>query len=213
MRMLQKKYKKKKFYWSLKPDESLKRIIKYAKKGVALDIGAGNGRNSVFLAKKGFKVEAIDNKREWLKICAQYAKKHNLPIKTKIVDIKKFKFPTEKYSLIIGITSLDFLKISEIKKLLAKIKKSLKNDGIFYMIVFSVKDQTFKNIKNSGIKMIEKNTFYFPDMKIVRHYFEKKELINLLKDFKILKIKEDKEKPKQKIHFHNTIQIIAKIKK
>jgi cyclopropane fatty-acyl-phospholipid synthase-like methyltransferase len=209
MNILKKKHKKIKFHWSLKPDESLKKIIKYVQKGTGLDIGAGNGRNSIFLAKKGFKMEAIDNKKEWLKTCTQYAKKYNLPIKTKIIDIKKFKFPIEKYTLVIGITSLDFLKTSEIKKILTKIKKSLKKKGIFYMVVFSIKDQTFKNLKKKGIKMIEKNTFYFPDMKIVRHYFQKKEVMNLLKDFKILRIKEEKGELLQKSHFHNTIQVIA----
>jgi len=58
--MWQKEYKKKQFYWGLKPTPRLKQVIKYAKRGKALDVGAGEGRNSIFLAQNGFEVEAID---------------------------------------------------------------------------------------------------------------------------------------------------------
>jgi cyclopropane fatty-acyl-phospholipid synthase-like methyltransferase len=210
--MRKKQYQqKKKFYWGLKPEKGLKRVLEYAEKGLALDIGAGEGRNSLFLAKNGFKVEAIDKVKEGLKKCKEYAKKYNLPIKTKVIDIRKFKFEKEKYSLIFSVTSIDFLKFSEIKRIIKKIKTALKKGGILYLVVFSTKDPSFKKIKEKGIKTIEKNTFYFPKIKMVRHYFEKKELLELLKDFEIIKIEEEyKKDTHEKIHFHNIIGVVAK---
>lgn len=206
-----KKYKKEKFYWGLKPEVGLKEVLKYAPKGVALDIGASEGRNSVFLAKNGFEVEAIDKVKVGLKKCKEIAKRYKLLIKTKVMNVRKFKFTENKYSLVVAIDSLDFLKFSEIKKIVPQIKKSLKKRGILYLVVFSIKDPAFKNCKKN-LKMIEYNTFYLPKFKTFRHFFEKKELLNLLQDFEIIKFKEKKVKEthKEKIHFHQLIKVIAK---
>jgi len=194
-----------------KPVRGLKKVLKYAPKGVALDIGAGEGRNSMFLAKNGFEVEAIDKIKEGLEKCKKFAKRYNLPIRTRAIDIRKFKFEKNKYSLIIAIASLDFLKFSEAKKIVSKVKKSLKKKGVLYIVVFSTKDPAFKWCKKE-LKITEKNTFYLPKLKTHRHFFEVQEVLRLLKDFKILRIKEEKRKDVShgKIHFHQIITVIAK---
>ena len=209
--MWNKEYKKEKFYWGTKPEVGLKEVLRYAPKGIALDIGAGEGRNSIFLAKNGFRVEAIDKNEEGLKKCKKLAQKYNLRLKTKIADIRKFKFLRNKYSLIVAVASLDFLKFSEIKKIFLQIKKSLKKEGVFYLVAFSIKDPVFQKCKKK-LKMAEKNTFYLPKFKTSRHFFEKKELLNLLRNLKIVKLKEEKirEKHKKRIHFHHLIKVIAK---
>ena len=206
-----KKNKKEKFYWGLSPEKGLKKVLKYAPKGIALDVGAGEGRNSIFLAKNGFKVEAIDQVKEGLGKCKKIAKKYNLPIKTKAINVKKFKFQKNKYTLIIAIAILDFLEFSEIKKIISKIKESLEKEGVFYLVVFSTKDSAFKQYKKN-LKMIEKNTFSLPKLKTYRHFFTTKELSNLLKSFKILKIEEKRKKDvsHEKPHFHWLIQAITK---
>jgi len=111
--MWQKEYKKKQFYWGLKPTPRLKQVIKYAKRGKALDVGAGEGRNSIFLAQNGFEVEAIDLIPEGLEKLKKLAKKLNLKISTKIIDVRKFKFLSNRYSLVISVAAIDFLKKSE----------------------------------------------------------------------------------------------------
>lgn len=211
-KMWEKEYKKEKFYWGLKPADGLKEVLKYTPKGVALDIGAGEGRNSIFLAENGFKVEAIDKIPEGLEKCRKFAKKYNLPIKIKVIDVKRFKFKKNKYSLILSIAALDFLKFPEIKKIILKIKHSLKKRGVFYLAVFSIKDPLFKKCKKRKLKMIEKNTFYLPKLKTPRHFFERKELLNLLGSFKVIKIKEQKLKDMHhgKVHLHCIIKAIGK---
>lgn len=207
------KYKKEGFYWGIKPEAGLKEVLKYAQKGAALDIGAGEGRNSVFLAKNGFEVEAIDKDKKELEKCKKLAKKYKLltRIKTKVADVRRFRFARNKYSLVVAIASLDFLKFSEIKKIVSQIKKSLKKEGVFYLVVFSKKDPAFRKCVRN-LKAVEKNTFYIPKFKTFRHFFGKKELLNLLRGLKIIKLKEEKirEKHKEKIHFHQIIRVITK---
>lgn len=198
----------------MKPEKDLKKIIEDIPKGIALDIGAGEGRNSIFLAKNGFKVEAIDKVKENLEKCKEISKKYNLPIKTKVADMRSFEFKKNKYSLILTVASLDFLKLSEIKKIIPKIKKSLKEKGVLYLIVFSTKDPAFKKCKRE-LKEIEKNTFYLFKLKTYRHFFTKKELLNLFKNFEIIKIKKERLRDihNNKKYYHQIIKFIVRKKK
>lgn len=184
-------------------------------KGRALDIGAGAGRNSIFLAKNGFKVEAIDKIADGLKKCRNFAKKHNLPIKTKLCDVRKFEFKKNKYSLIIARASLDFLKKSEIESIVSKIKKSLIPKGFVYFVVFSIKDPFYRKIKKLGLEEVEKNTFYLPKYRTYRHFFTQKELKGMVRGFKIIHLKRKRKKDTGPIkpHFHNIIEIIAQKKR
>lgn len=208
--MWKKEYKKNKYYWGLEPNQTLKKYIDRIPKGAALDIGAGEGRNSFFLAKKGFKVDTVDKIQEGLKKVEIIAKKYNLPIKTTLCDMQSLKL-NKKYSLIISITSIDFLKKNEIDILLDKIKKSLKPKGVIFLSVFSTKDPVFKLIKERKLKEIEKNTFYLPKLKTYRHFFTKKEIKEKFKDFNIilLKQKEILDTGHDKPHYHNIIEFLA----
>lgn len=214
MKLEQKNYKK--FYEKLKPEKGLRKAIKYASKGFALDIGAGRGRNSIFLAKNGFKVKAIDKNKKALKELKEIAKKFQLKISTKVVNIRNFKFPSKKHSLVVATYVLDFFKKIEVEKIIQKIKKSLNKKGIFYLIVFSKKDPWFFKIKKLnlelGIKPIEKNTFYLPKGNFYRHFFTLNEVKKLLKGFQVIYLKEKRIKDifHQKPHFHWIIELIAK---
>lgn len=56
--------------------------------GVAvLDLGAGEGRNAVFLAQQGFRVTAVDYAREGLRKLEQLAETHSVDIETIRADV------------------------------------------------------------------------------------------------------------------------------
>lgn len=208
--MWQKQYKQKKFYWGLKPDPLLVKFLKSIPGGTILDIGAGEGRNSIFLAKKNFKVEAIDKITEGLIKCKKFAKQKGFSIKTRVCDIKKFNFKKNKYSLIIAIASLDFLKKSEIKKIIFKIKQSLQKGGIIYIVAFTVQDPIYKNLAKIQ-KPIEVNTFYSERLGCYRHFFAHNELKKLFKEFTILHYQEYiKKDAHPDPHSHGLAEIIAK---
>lgn len=71
--------------------------------GKALDIAAGTGRNSIFLAKHGFSVEAVDISDVGLgQISGLYPDLHPL-----CVDLDPFDIPSERYILILNIRFLN----------------------------------------------------------------------------------------------------------
>jgi len=52
--------------------------------GTALDIGMGNGRNAIYLARRGWKVTGIDISREAVKQAQAEAKKLNVPLEASV---------------------------------------------------------------------------------------------------------------------------------
>jgi len=59
--------------WGFEPDWELKAYLRAISKGKALDLGLGEGRNALFLARSGFEVEGIDLSQEAVRRCNELA--------------------------------------------------------------------------------------------------------------------------------------------
>ena len=99
-----------------------------------LDIGAGDGKDSLFLAKKGFDILAIDSSAHFIHKINQLAKIHNTKINTIIADA--ITYPLENYDIIICDNVLHFLKNNKIKELINKMKKHTKPSGLNVISAF-----------------------------------------------------------------------------
>ena len=85
----------------------------------ALDIAAGNGRNALFLARKGFSVDAVDISEVGL---AKFAGSHP-NIQTVCADLDEFEIPADRYDLILNIKFLN-------RRLYSNIQAGLKPEGV-----------------------------------------------------------------------------------
>lgn len=88
----------------MRHEKCLEEDIKYfPKKGKILDIACGDGRNSIYLAKLGYTVHAIDFSEEALKRLKYFSKKEKLNIDTQLVDLSTNNFCVylDKYDAII----------------------------------------------------------------------------------------------------------------
>jgi len=92
--------------------------------GKALDPGCGAGRNALFLASKGYEVDAIDYSEEALKIGRKWAREQSLKLNWIHSDVKTYEFPREIYDVIIISYFHPLDKLEEIKT-------SLKEGGYF----------------------------------------------------------------------------------
>lgn len=146
------------------PNPFLKRHIKFLPhRGTALDIAAGEGRNSVFLAKRGFKVDAVDISEVGLKKAKRLAKEMGVKINTVLADIDHYKIEKGKYDL---IANFYFLK----RSLIPEIKKGLKLGG---MVIFETYILEQRNLGTGGPKH-------------PRYFLKHNELLELFRDFRIL---------------------------
>jgi len=197
------------------PFPLVKEFLPKIKNGLVLDIGSGNGRNSIFLAQNNFKVESFDINNKNVKEIKKLATDLHLKINSKKNDVLKFEFKPQKYDLILAIQSLIWMKKSDFKKVIKKIKNGLKIDGVAIISGFTVKDRSYLNLK-SVKNPISKNTFYSKSEKRYWQFLDKQELKKYFnKDFKVLYykeklIKETKHKGIAGHHNHGIAEIVVR---
>ncbi len=85
------------------PSPIVKRFAASAPRGRALDIAAGRGRNALYLAERGFQVDAVDISDEGLRFLAgKHPAVH--PI---CADLNRFDIAENRYRLIVNIRYLN----------------------------------------------------------------------------------------------------------
>lgn len=130
------------YLYGKEPNEFIKSCYNNFKKNhKVLCLGEGEGRNAVFLAKKGFEVEAIDASDIGLEKLKIHAKENEVSVETLCMDINKW-IPDKKYGAI--VFSFMHLSKNELIPLFVKIEGSLKEKGFLIAEVFS-KNQIEKN--------------------------------------------------------------------
>jgi SAM-dependent methyltransferase len=101
------------------PSELLEKYIYLASKGNALDIACGNGRNSRFLAQKGFQVDAVDISDTAINHLAGKDPRINGICQ----DMDTWQIPQDLYQVIVNIRYMD-------RRLFSMIQKGLKPGGV-----------------------------------------------------------------------------------
>ena len=95
-------------------------FVKYSKGDKALDVACGTGRNSIYLAKSNFTVDAIDI--SWIAL-QRLEQKGYENIQTQLVDLDNYIPKENSYDLIIMTNFLD-------RALIPHLKNALKEKGI-----------------------------------------------------------------------------------
>jgi len=106
----------------------------------ALDLGCGEGRYALYLARRGCRVTALDRSSAGISKLKGTAEKEGLSIQAESVDIQEFIFPESRYEIIIAATVLDHLPNDLRSETIRKIKAALSPGGIVYANVFTVSD-------------------------------------------------------------------------
>ncbi|MDD5050726.1 MAG: methyltransferase domain-containing protein [Candidatus Pacebacteria bacterium] len=85
---------------TLEPAVATTIAVKHAAKGKALDIGCGQGRDTLFLAESGFDVVGIDISRVGIERLNARVKGKNLKLKTVVGDVRQ-ELLKDEYTLIV----------------------------------------------------------------------------------------------------------------
>lgn len=113
------------------PSQIVKDFYNIAKKGKALDIACGTGRNSIFLQEKGFEVDAVDISD----VAINKLKEKNPNINAIVADLDNYQIPENRYELIININFLN-------RNLIPKIKDGLKKYGVLIFETFVLNEES-----------------------------------------------------------------------
>ncbi|WP_143317935.1 class I SAM-dependent methyltransferase [Clostridium sp. HBUAS56017] len=123
------------------PDENLVSYMDkdLLKKGKALDIGCGYGRNSFYLYKNGFQTTGIDFSKTSIEWGKQIQKEDSSNVNFLCQSIFNFKDTQESYDFIYDSGCLHHIKPHRRPEYLKIISKYLKPDGYFAMVCFNLK--------------------------------------------------------------------------
>ncbi|GGC68255.1 class I SAM-dependent methyltransferase [Haloferax sulfurifontis] len=109
------------------PSPVLRAYLDELPDGRALDVAAGNGRNALFLAANGYRVDALDQSGEGLSIVDERARSRGFAdrVETIRADATTHEFPESRY---------DLVTISYFRTLdrLADVKAALKPGGVLF---------------------------------------------------------------------------------
>ncbi|XVH33469.1 class I SAM-dependent methyltransferase (plasmid) [Haloferacaceae archaeon DSL9] len=90
-------YGKEEYYWGTEPNQMAERTVEIASKVAGdvtvIDIGAGEGRDAVFFAERGWNVYAVDVSHNGLKKAEQLAERKSVDIETIQADANELTFP------------------------------------------------------------------------------------------------------------------------
>ena len=75
----------------------------------ALDIGMGQGRNSLFLAALGWDVTGFDISEVGVKQARAEAEKRGLKVDAQVADVDKFGYGKQRWDLIVGLYMHEYL--------------------------------------------------------------------------------------------------------
>jgi SAM-dependent methyltransferase len=140
----------------LSPSLLVEQYVSLAACGKALDLACGTGRNSLFLARKGFRVEAVDISRTAIDRLAGL----HPGITARCLDLDTWEIPENEYDLILNIRFLD-------RRLFPGITAGLKPGGILIFESFTAEEEDrFCLMKNELLHA-------FSDLDRI-HYSEKK---------------------------------------
>jgi 2-polyprenyl-3-methyl-5-hydroxy-6-metoxy-1,4-benzoquinol methylase len=174
-------------------------IIMQRKKGIALDIGAGEGADAIRLARLGYKVDVIEGSAIALEKIKKYSQDEGVKINNYFLGSIDLFRPECEYDLILCNGVLHYIKnkISVLKKMYVMTKTS----GINVVSLFS---------NYSPVPECHKIIDVYPDSEkgIVFKFYKNWKII--FKNFERNKI--EKHHPGFPTHSHSFIKIIAEKK-
>lgn len=138
------KYQNSDHLYSSEPNVFLSKSVSNFHIGKALVPGDGDGRNGLWLARKGYSVDAFDFSEVAVRKANANAEKQSLKYRSEVLAAENFQSAQGAYDLV----AIVFLHLPKdvMKTLLKKCAESLKSDGVLLIQVFSQDQLSF----NSG---------------------------------------------------------------
>ncbi len=142
------------------------------RRGKALDLGAGDGRNALYLARAGYDVTAVDSSCVGLAKLEWFARQDGLTtsIQTICSDAREAVYTESTYDLIVAVTLFDHLPGKDIGGLFERVVDSLRAGGTLFVKVHTIADP---GCRKNGEPASELSH-------MIRHYFEPEELLRLV---------------------------------
>lgn len=171
--------------FGIKPERILKKYYKKINKcGTVLDIGAGQGRNTFFLAESGLLVDVIDPSTVAVKTIQKIAIDKKFKINLFKKSFADFVPNHESYSAILIFGLLQILNHTSIQTLIKFTNKYTIKGSLIFITAFSTNDPLYERYKNEWTE-IGRNSFS-DNSKNYRTFFAPNEILKLFGNYTVL---------------------------
>lgn len=193
-------------------DADLKEYLSLVPGKNVLDLGIGQGKNSIPLSELGFNVTGVDYSTKCLDICKANCSKLDL-VKS---DIRLFDIEKNKYDLILSSCVLHFLHKDDSYKIMHSMKDNINQYGLVYVSVFSTQDPKFNKVSSSEhFDVLDNNVFHNKINDTYLSFFTKEEILDIFSGFTTIFVSDkysldlDHGEP----HYHGLIKYIGRKEK
>lgn len=146
-------------YFGAEPSELVERYADLIPTDVpVLDIGMGQGRNSLALARKGHHVVGIDTSRVAVRVVRERAAREDLPLEVWHGHFRDFEAEADGFGAVMVFGLLQMLDRHEGASLLHRIRQWTRPGGVVFLTAWHVDDPEFALV-NDGWERLGLHSF------------------------------------------------------
>jgi cyclopropane fatty-acyl-phospholipid synthase-like methyltransferase len=171
------------------PDENLVNYFEeqQIRSGNVLELGCGHGRNAIYFAEKGCKVDAVDSSQKALKWAKEKAKEKNVEVNFIEKNIFELNITEGKYDLVYDSGCFHHIAPHRRMNYLDLVKKALKPNGLFAITCF------IEGGELGGAEISDWEVYRLRSLRGGLGFTEEK-LRKIFRDFEITEIRNMKER-------------------
>jgi len=152
-----------------------------------LDLGCGAGRHTVYLAREGFEVYALDISPEGVEHTAQWLTNQGLHAKLQQADMIALPYPGGFFDCVVSVSVLHHNTMVNIRTAMEEIRRTLRPGGLFFATECAKGDY-----QDGRGERIEDGTYLAPEDAdqpgVPHHFFSEDELRALLHGFRVIEL-------------------------
>jgi SAM-dependent methyltransferase len=122
----------------------------------AVDLGCGNGRNTLYLAKQGFQVTAVDYVAHAINQLLVDARTHKVANSINVVRApldKPLPFTENNFDLAIDLTSSSSMSLSQLESYELEVRRTLRPQGLLVVYrMADIGDAMFEDLESNEIQ-------------------------------------------------------------
>jgi SAM-dependent methyltransferase len=160
-----------------------------------LDLGGGEGKDSVYFAQQGCRVVCLDFSKDALKTCREKSSANKVKVQTKLHDIQKpLPFKSGTFDAVYAHLSVQYFNDATTVRIFHEVHRILKPSGLLFVKVKSTNDPLYGQGKKVGKDMFK--------LRYTRHFFSRVYLLKMTEGFTPLSLKQSEEKSGYEVKGH-----------